>query len=404
MRHVAVVGGSVAGVSAVESLRDHGFTGRITLLDGENCLPYDKPPLSKAMLSGEAVSELHPGDWYDAHGVTLRLGDRVTGVDTSARSLRLATGDLGYDGLVIATGSAARGLPVPSHQPERIHRVRTLTDSYRLRADLVPGRHLVIVGAGFIGLEVAAAARQAGLEVTVLEAAPTPLHRAFGGQLGQWFARLHERNGVVVRCGVKLREIVHGPGGFVLKFAEGPDLPADVVLAGVGAAPQTGWLDNSGIQTGNGVRCGRDLRTNVPGVVAAGDVAHWHNALFAEDMRIEHWTNAVEQGRHAARTLLGERDDYRAVPYFWTDQYDAKVRFVGRADAGDEIVIDEPKPNALIALFGRGGVIRGAVCVNAPRRLAQYRKAIYDRRPWTDVIGELAGDHCTPTYTRGVRP
>lgn len=397
MRHIAIVGGSVAGVSAVEGLRDYGFTGRITLLDSESCLPYDKPPLSKGILAGEVACEplqLHSEQWYDEQSVTLALGERVNGLDASAKSLHLANGsEIGFDGLVIATGLAARNLPVPCDQPRRIHQVRTLEDSRRLRADLTPGRHLVVVGAGFIGLEVAATARRLGLDVTVLEAAPNPLSRVFGPQLGQWFGRLHERNGVALRCGVQLREVVGTPNGFRLKFAEGPDLSADVVLAGVGASPQTGWLTDSGVAIGNGVHCGTDLRTSVPDVVAAGDVAHWYNSLFAEGMRIEHWTNAVEQGRHAARTLLGEHEDYRAVPYFWTDQHDAKVRFVGRADARDEIVFEEPKPNALVALFGRDGVIRGAVCVNAPRRLAQYREAVNERRSWAEVVDELAGDH-----------
>lgn len=405
MRHIAVVGGSLAGVSAVESLRDHGFDGEITLLDAERSLPYDKPPLSKRALADEKIYDhlpLHEHDWYDERGVSLRLGQRVVGLDASAKALSLCGGDrVGYDGLVIATGSSARTLPVPCAEPARIHTLRTLEDSGRLREELVPGRHLVVVGAGFIGLEVAATARQLGLDVTVLETAATPLNKVFGPQLGEWFGRLHERNGVSVRCAVALQEISVARAGFRLRFADGLTLSADVVLAGVGAVPQTEWLTGSGLAIADGIRCESDLRASVPDVVAAGDVARWHNSLFAEEMRVEHWTNAVEQGRHAARTLLGERESYRAVPYFWTDQHEAKVRFVGRAGPGDDAIVEEPRPNKLTALFGRDGVLRGAVCVNAPRRLSELREAISNRTPWDEAVEQLAGDGRTTLTQRG---
>jgi NADPH-dependent 2,4-dienoyl-CoA reductase/sulfur reductase-like enzyme len=403
LRRIAIVGASLAGVSAVEGLRERGFDGDITLLDAEASLPYDKPPLSKGALAGNQEYgdlPLHPQDWYDGRGVELRLGRRVRAVDPSTRTLHLeGAGELSYDGLVIATGAAARELPVPCGEPSRIHRLRTVEDSQRLRADLLPGRHLVVVGAGFIGLEVTATARQLGLQVTVVESAATPLNRVFGDQVGDWIRRLHERNGVEVRCGVALREISADRHGFTVHVGDGPPLSADVVLAGVGAAPQTGWLDGSGIAVANGIRCSSDLRTSLPDVVAAGDVVQWRNGLFGEEMRVEHWTNAVEQGRHAAGTLLGERDDYRAVPYFWTDQHEAKIRFVGRASAGDDIAIEEPKPGALVALFGRRGVLRGAVCVNTPRRLAQYREAIRTRTSWEEAAGEIGGDRLAALTT-----
>jgi len=394
VRRIAVVGGSLAGVSAVEGLRERGFDGEITLVDGDGELPYDKPPLSKRALVDDQAYEalpLHPRDWYAELGVSLRLGTKVLGLDAPGKTLHLAGGSvLKFDGLVIATGSAAREVPVPCGQPGRIHRLRTIADSRRLRAELLPGRHLVVVGAGFIGLEVASTARHLGLDVTVVETAATPLNRAFGPQLGGWFRALHERNGVDVRCAVALEEIEAKAEGFTLRFKEGPKLRGDVVLAGVGAAPQTSWLADSGVAVGNGVLCMSDLSTNIANIVAAGDVAHWYNPLFGEGMRVEHWTNAVEQGRHAAGSLLGDRDDYPAVPYFWTDQHDAKVRFVGRADAGDDMVMEVPKPNALVALFGRKGVLRGAVCVNTPRRLAEYREAVSNRIPWDEVVEDLS--------------
>jgi NADPH-dependent 2,4-dienoyl-CoA reductase/sulfur reductase-like enzyme len=394
VKHVAIVGGSLAGVSAVEGLRERGFDGRITLIDAESGLPYDKPPLSKDALSDELTYDalpLHPDDWYDDHGVSLKLGTRVAGLDGPGKTLHTQDGKaLEFDGLVLATGSVARDVPVPCAEPGRIHRLRTMDDSRRLRADLIPGRHLVVVGAGFIGLEVASTARQLGLDVTVVETAATPLNRTFGAQVGEWFRVLHESNGVEIRCAVALQGIEAGPHGFTLRFENGPTLAADVVLAGVGASPQTAWLAESGVTLANGVRCSSDLTTNLANIVAAGDVAHWYNPLFEESMRVEHWTNAIEQGRHAAASLLGDRDDYRPVPYFWTDQHGAKVRFVGRADAGDDIAIEEPKPQALVALFGRNGVLRGAVCVRTPRRLAEYREAINNRTPWEEVVGELS--------------
>ncbi|MDT0276352.1 NAD(P)/FAD-dependent oxidoreductase [Blastococcus goldschmidtiae] len=408
MRHVAIVGASLAGVHAAEALRERGFEGEITLVDREASLPYDKPPLSKNALLDDGVDAelpLRPRAWYDEHQIGLRLGQGVVGLDTAARTLHLNGGDaVGYDGLVLATGSAARPLPVPCGDPSRIHRLRTLEDARRLRADLLPGRHLVVVGGGFIGLEVAATARRLGLDVTVVETAATLLNRAFGPQVGGWIRQVHERNGVEIRCAVALQEISSHGDGFTLRFAEGPTLSADVVVGGVGAVPQTDWLEGSGVDLGNGVRCASDLSTNVPSVVAAGDIAYWHNALFSEDMRVEHWTNAVEQGRHAAGTLLGDREAHQSVPYFWTDQHDAKVRFVGRADAADDLVIEEPKPDALVALYGRNGVLRGAVCVRTPRRLAEYREAIRNRTPWEEVAGHFAGGRSTSTREPGSGP
>lgn len=407
MRHVAVVGASLAGLSAAEALRDFGFDGQITLLDADPELPYDRPPLSKQLLLGQSSPEdlaLRPRSWYDERGVQLRLGERVDAVDVTGRTLRL-TGDriLDFDGLVIACGAAARALPGPSAPPavaSRIQRLRTLSDARRLRDDLQPGRHLIVVGAGFVGLEVAAAARKRGLVVTVLETAPTPLNRVFGPVVGGWFVDLHERHGVQMRCGVEVAAIESAAEKLTVTLRGGQRLGADIVLAGVGADPATGWLAGSGVSLGNGVRCQADLSTSVAGIVAAGDVACWPNPLFGECMRVEHWTNATEQGRHAAATLLGERAPYEAVPYFWTDQYEAKARFVGRAAATDVFAVDVPKPNALIALYGRHGLLRGAVCINAPRRLAQYRDAIRERMPWDVAVAGLT-DCPKPAYPTG---
>lgn len=394
MKHVVIVGASLAGVSAVDGLREHGYSGSITLLDAEEALPYDKPPLSKHALAGDLGFDelpLRPATWYAERDVSLRLGTRARGLDPAARMVRLESGEtLAYDGLVLATGSTARDVPVSCPVPESIHRLRTLEDSRRLQAELGPGRHLVVIGAGFIGLEVASTARKLGLEVTVVETAATPLGRVFGPRVGGWFRELHERHGVTLRCAEQVEEITHGPHGYTLYFARGRALGADVVLAGVGARPQVGWLAGSGLDVSDGVRCASDLTTSAPEVVAAGDIAAWHNPLFDEPMRVEHWTNAVEQGRHAAASLLGQGTPYAPVPYFWTDQHDAKIRFVGRAAPDDDIVVDEPRPGALVALFGRGDVVRGAVCVNAAKQLARCHQAITERTPWDEAVAGFA--------------
>lgn len=246
----------------------------------------------------------------------------------------------------------------------------------------------MIVGGGFIGLEVAATARSLGLDVTVIEAAPGLLSRMLPAALGEWFVDLHARNGVRIRCGAAVEEIVVGGGGHTVRLTD-QTIAADIVLVGVGAAPEVGWLAGSGLEIADGVRCAPDLSVGAPGVVAAGDIARWHNAALGSEVRTEHWTNAVDQGRHAAGTLLGDRQAYSAVPYFWTDQYDAKARFVGQASADDEFAIGQPREGALVALFGRDGVVRGALCINAARHLATYRGAINERVAWRDAVSTL---------------
>src|SRR5690606_32463443 len=308
----------------------------------------------------------------------------------AGRVVALADGPVvEFDGLVIATGAAPRPLPLPCPDGLRVHQLRTLADARGLAAAMVPGRHLVVVGAGFIGLEVASTARQLGLEVTVLEAASAPLNRVFGTAVGGWFRRLHEHHGVTVRCGSPPEAVETSGNGVRVRLRDGSRISADLVLAGVGAGPVTGWLQGSGLDIADGVRCRPDLATGVPGVVAAGDVARWHNRLFGEEMRVEHWTNAVEQGRHAAATLLGAREPYCPVPYFWTDQFDAKVRVVGRVDPGGEVAWEREDDTSLVVVFGREGVVQGAVCVNAPKRLAHYRRAIADRVAWRDLARDL---------------
>lgn len=394
MDRIVVVGGSLAGVSAVDGLRDNGFRGVIELVDAGRNLPYDRPPLSKEVLSGsKALSDilLRPRQWYDDQDVRLRLGTTATGLDTGRRVVRLSGGaEAPYDGLVIATGAVARQLPIPIEAPERVHLLRTADDCARLRASLTAGSHVVIIGAGFIGLEAAAVARAGGCRVTVLETASSPLHRVLGPDAGRWFQAMHERNGVDVLCGVAPERVERSKGKDVVVLASGHRIQADVVLAGVGARPDTDWLAGSGVRVGDGIECGSDLSTSASDVVAAGDAVRWPNHRFGQSMRIEHWTNAVEQGRHAAATLLGTSVPYTPVPYFWSDQHEAKARFVGTANGYDQTTFDVPKEGSFVALYGRGGQFVGALCINLPRRLAQYRQAIEAGADYNDLASSIA--------------
>ncbi|MBB4931150.1 NADPH-dependent 2,4-dienoyl-CoA reductase/sulfur reductase-like enzyme [Lipingzhangella halophila] len=388
MRRIAIVGGSLAGVHAAEALRQQGFEGDVTLISAENELPYDRPPLSKeALLSGVAMEKLslRAPEWYADNAITTRLGNAAVQLDTERRTVLLDDGTaVDYDGLVIATGARARRLPSTRNAPP-VQVLRSIEDSLRLRERLRPGQHLVLIGAGFIGLEIAATARQMDLDVTVVEVGRAPLSRALGDEVGDWFRALHARHGVEIVCTCTVETIERRGDGAVLTLSNGRVLNADVVVAGVGASPVTEWLDGSGVQTANGVVCHSDLSTSVPGVVAAGDVARWYNPLFDEEIRVEHWTNAVEQGRRAAHTLLGNGEAFGAVPYFWTDQYEARMRFVGRASAATEVAVKELNDDRLVALYGRDGLVRGAVCVNVPRELARYRTAIRDQVLWDDI-------------------
>ncbi|MGH3262234.1 MAG: NAD(P)/FAD-dependent oxidoreductase [Trebonia sp.] len=388
MRRVVVVGASLAGVHAVEALREAGFDGEVTLIDGQRELPYDRPPLSKAALRDGPVEGEHllrPVGWYDDHAIALRLGQAAVGLDPAARSVLLEGGArLGYDGLVLATGSTARTLGHVAGAAAAAHVLRTTGDCARLHARLLPGARLVVIGAGFIGLEVAATAREMGLEVSVVELAPAPLARVLGDEVGNWLLGYHAARGIDIRCGTSVESI---DASGKVRLRGGTTLAADVIAAGVGALPATGWLRGSGLRLSDGVVCDQFLHTSLPGVVAAGDIARWYNPLFDQELRVEQWTNAVEQGRYAALSLLGAVDaPYASAPYFWSDQFGAKIRFVGTSSAAQQVEIKQADDNTLVALFGRDDVVCGALCVNAPRALAAYRRAIVERLPWQQAV------------------
>ncbi|GCD91192.1 NAD(P)/FAD-dependent oxidoreductase [Nocardioides sp. LS1] len=395
MRRILVVGASLAGVSAAEELRAQGYEGELVLVGAEPHLPYTRPPLSKdALLEGidQTALQLRDEHWYAERGIELRLGEKAVGLDTTHRQLRLADeATLDYDGLVLTTGLAHRPLP-PALRLRHAHQLRTLDEAERLSAALAGARHLVVVGAGFVGLETAATARLLGLDVTVLDVAAQPMSKAFGPEIGIWFARRHELAGVRLLLSASIIRADDEPDGTTtIALDSGERLRADCCLVGTGSMPTTDWLRGSGIDLGDGVLCDPTLATNVPDVVAAGDIARWDNEQFGESMRVEHWTNAVEQGVHAAGRLLGSRDPFTSVPFFWTDQFDAKLRCVGRPSIADDVDILRDEDARLVAAFSRGGRIRGAVCVNAPREMAQLRRAIAERTRVSDLTRD-----CTP--------
>ncbi len=398
MDRIVVVGASLAGLWACESLRNGGYTGTITMVGEEAHQPYDRPPLSKLLLRGEMEPDrilLRKPDALAESDLDLRLGVRATAFDALARAVTLDTGEVVVgDGVIIATGSAPRALP---GQPvlDGITMLRTLDDSLDLRRRLADHPRVAVIGAGFIGLEVAATATQTGCAVTVLEGAPAPMMRGLGAEMGEVVARVHARNGVDVRCGVQVAGI-EGDGGRVtgVRLGDGQVVPAEVVVVGIGVSPATEWLAASGLDLRDGIVCDESLRA-APRVYAAGDCARWVNPLFGEtgeEMRVEHWTNAAEQGSAAAANLLAElagqeRTPYAPVPFFWSDQFDSRIQFVGRAHGDDEVrVVTGDLDGKFMAIYGHGGRLRGVLGVGMPKPVMRMRRLIGERASWADAV------------------
>ena len=404
LHHVVVVGASLAGLRSCETLRQEGFEGRITLVGAENEMPYDRPPLSKKVLAGEWEPDrirLRKADDIEALQLDLRLGVRATRLRTDDRVVELGEhGEVSYDGLVIATGAAPRRLP--GHAPlDGLVELRTLADSLALRDRIADGAaRVVIIGAGFIGLEAAATARQKGCTVTVLEGAPAPMIRGLGADMGIAVAAVHHRHGVDLRCGVQVAGVEsdrrHRVTG--VRLADGSLVEADVVVVGIGVSPCTDWLDDSGLALRDGIVCDPTLFTGAPCVYAAGDCARWPNLVFEGqhdvEMRVEHWTNAAEQGAMAARNLLavtrGEQPQpYAAVPFFWSDQFDSRIQFVGRAHGGDDVQVFAGSTDGnFAALYFWEGRLRGALGVNMPRLVMPFRQLLTERAHYDEAIAK----------------
>jgi 3-phenylpropionate/trans-cinnamate dioxygenase ferredoxin reductase subunit len=390
MRHVVVVGASLAGLHAARALRRHGYDGTLTVVGDEPHLPYDRPPLSKQVLAGtwepERTALLNARD--DDLDLTWTLGRAATGLDPRARTVALDDGtELAYDGLVIATGAAPRRLP-GTEGLGGVHVLRSLDDALALRADLdaAPSR-VVVVGAGFIGAEVAATARQRGLAVTLVEPLPVPLGRVLGGEVAETVAAVHRDQGVDLRLGVGVEAVEGGDRVERVRLADGTTIGCDVVVVGIGVTPNTGWLEASGLPLADGVRADATCRVG-PGIVAAGDVARWSHPTDGEDLRVEHWDHAIAQGGHAAEALLagdGARP-FAPVPWFWSDQYDRKIMLAGRPAGAEEVrVVDGSlDERRFVALYRKGDRVVAALGMNRPAPLARWRMRLADGVSWAE--------------------
>jgi 3-phenylpropionate/trans-cinnamate dioxygenase ferredoxin reductase component len=390
VRRILVVGASLAGLRAAEALRREGFAGELVLVGEEPHAPYDRPPLSKELLRGAWEPprlDLRRGQSLDELALELHLGARARGLYARARRVALADGrELAYDGLVIATGAAARALPFGG-ELEGVHLLRTLDDALAIRAGLAARPRVCVFGAGFIGLEVAATCRALGLSVVAVEPQRLPLLDRLGEPMARSIAELHRAHGVTLRCGVQVTGLAGARRVERVQLGDGSAIDADLVVVGIGVRPATDWLAGSGLALQDGVLCDATCAASLPDVVAAGDVARWPNARFAETMRVEHWSHAVEMASHAARRLLGGAsftEPFAPVPYFWSDQYDVKIQFAGRVRPEDELAIVEAaeQDGKLVALFGREGKLTAVLTWNRPQQLVRYRRMIAEGASW----------------------
>ncbi|WP_434446980.1 NAD(P)/FAD-dependent oxidoreductase [Lentzea sp. E54] len=391
-RSLVVVGASLAGLRAVEAARKAGFAGRVTLIGDESHLPYDRPPLSKQLLAPagptDPVTFRTRAELVDELNVELLLGTPATGLDPDAQVVHAGGAEVAYDALVIATGAAARGLP-GTEGLAGVHVLRTLDDARAVRHALDEGARTVVVGAGFIGSEVASAARQRGSPATIVEALPTPLVRSVGPDLGTALSSLHTRNGTVLLCGEAVAAVEGTDRVEGVRLTDGTVIGADLVVVGIGAVPRTDWLAGGGLLVDDGVVCDEFLRAGAPGIYAAGDVARWHNLLFDRSMRVEHWSAAAEQGARAARNAVSPEDlqPYSTVPYFWSDWYGSRIQFAGvPTEDGLEIVSGDPAGDHFVALYREGDRLTGVLTLNGHRHVMKYRRLIAQRARFDEAI------------------
>ncbi|QWF82623.1 NAD(P)/FAD-dependent oxidoreductase [Amycolatopsis sp. CA-230715] len=399
---VVVVGASAAGLMAAEGLRRAGYAGDLSLVGSERGLPYDRPPLSKEILTGawepdrirlcahEKLAEL---------GVTACFGVTARGLDLGSRKVALDDGrELGFENLVIATGVEPRALP-GTGGIRGVHTVRTLDDVTALRGELGDGKRLVVVGAGFLGTEIAAAARTLGAEVCLVEPAPEPLAAVVGIEVGGVISALHRARGVRVLTGVGVETVRSADEAVTgVRLADGTELPADVVVVAIGAVPSTAWLEDSGLDCADGVRCDRFCAA-APGVYAAGDVANWYHEGYRARVRLEHRTNATEQGLYVARAMAGKTEDpFTPVPYFWSDQYDLKLQAFGLLGGHDEALVVRGTPEGvldggdLVALYRRGGEVAGVLGIKAFRALRPLRSLVAAHASWDEAVAAAEAD------------
>lgn len=401
----AIVGASLAGAKAAETLRTMGFDGRIVLCGAEAELPYERPELSKKYLRGEFERErlyVHPEEFYGEQQIELRCSTRVEQIDVAASELTLADGErLRYDRLLIATGAEPRKLSLPGAELDGVHYLRELADADQLREHFSAAQRLVVVGAGWIGSEAAASARQLGLEVTVIEPQSVPLERVLGLELGAFYRDVHADHGVKMLLGTGVGELAGSSRVERVRTTDGQDIECDLVLVGVGVIPRTELAERAGLDVQNGILVDQDLRTSAPEVFAAGDVANHEHPLLGERVRVEHWANALNQGPAAARNMLGTAAPYERIPYFFSDQYDVGMEYSGNAKPGDELVVrGEITAGEFIAFWLRDGRVVAGMNVNVwdvvePIQALIRARAVVDRGRLRDpeiALDQVAGE------------
>jgi 3-phenylpropionate/trans-cinnamate dioxygenase ferredoxin reductase subunit len=370
MAHIVIIGGGVAAGSAAETLRDEGYDGDVTIVTAEPHPPYQRPPLSKGYLVGEERSDaaiLHPAEWYAEHDIDLKTSTQARAIDPSAHRVETSAGDLAYDSLLLATGASPRSLPIDGHELRGVHSLRTIDDSDSLAEQLRGGgKRLVLIGSGWIGMEVAASARTLGNDVTILERDPVPLAAAVGPRMGEVFRRLHLDHGVDLRTGVRVERIV-GDGRAEGVVVDGETVPADLVLIGVGAVPNTELASAAGLTVDNGILTDASLRTSASDIYAAGDVANAYHPVIQRHLRSEHWANALNAGPVAARVMMGGSAVHDGIPYFYTDQYDLGMELSGYPPlmtGADLVIRGDVASREFVAFWVDDGRVVGGMNVN----------------------------------------
>lgn len=385
---IVIIGGGLAAARTAEQLRRSEYTGPVTIVSDEDHLPYDRPPLSKEVLRSEGHDvTLKPAEFYADNDITVLLGAGAAAVDTTAKTVTLTDGrQLGYDELVIATGLVPKRIP-SFPDLDGIHVLRSFDESVKLRRQAGSARRAVVVGAGFIGCEVAASLRGLGVDVVLVEPQPAPLASVLGEKIGELVARVHRAEGVDVRCGIGVTEVRGDNAVEKVVLSDGTEIDADLVVVGIGSYPATEWLDGSGIELDNGVLCDAVGRTSAPNVWAVGDVASWRNTV-GHQVRVEHWSNVADQARVLVPAMLGqEAATVTSVPYFWSDQYDVKIQCLGEPEAGDIVHVVEDDGRKFLAYYERDGVVAGVVGGGMPGKVMKTRAKIAAGAPIADVLG-----------------
>lgn len=385
---IVIVGAGLAGAKAAQTLRDEGYDGGILLLGREPVHPYERPPLSKGLLLGSTPRDeifVNPLQWYADHAVELRMSVNVVELDASARRLTLSDGStVDYDKLLIATGSTPRSLPVAGASLDGVLSLRTLEDSDRISASIQTGTNVVIIGAGWIGLEIASAARQRDANVTVVEVADLPLQRVLGDDVARVFLDLHKAHGVDFRLGTQVASLTGSSRVTGVTLADGSTLPADVVIVGVGITPNVELAEKAGLDVRDGIVTSSSLQTSDPNIWAAGDVASAYHPVFDRHVRVEHWANALNGGPAAASAMLGHDVTYDMLPYFFTDQYDLGMEYSGYAGPGDYdrvVFRGDPATGEFLAFWTKDGVVQAGMSVNIWEQTDAIQDLVRSRRP-----------------------